>query len=161
MKEKILYLLLASVFTFYSCDCQENKGNNLNGIYQTNVNGVEFKFFNDTTKSIRIDTLPLVSCLYFENVEIHIQSEAGEPMLHIQLTDCGKKKFTKITKNNIGKQLAIILDGKLLSAPVVRETITNGRIYVSGVDKEFAEKVVRDFEKNKVKCNSEATGFFR
>lgn len=44
----------------------------------------------------------------------------------------GSKLFAEITKNNAGKRLAIVLDNKLLSAPVINEPILGGSGIISG-----------------------------
>lgn len=54
------------------------------------------------------------------------------PKIELDLTDEGAKIFAELTKNNLGKQLAIYLDGAPISAPVVREEITGGKAQISG-----------------------------
>ena len=44
----------------------------------------------------------------------------------------GAKKFGKATSTGVGKQLAIVLDGKIVSAPVIRDTIASGNGQISG-----------------------------
>ncbi|MFW5857118.1 MAG: protein translocase subunit SecD, partial [Planctomycetota bacterium] len=44
----------------------------------------------------------------------------------------GGNRFARLTRDNVGRRLAIILDGELRSAPVVREPILNGRCEISG-----------------------------
>jgi protein-export membrane protein SecD len=44
----------------------------------------------------------------------------------------GAKRFGKATSTGIGKQLAIVLDGKIISAPVIRDTIASGSGQISG-----------------------------
>ena len=44
----------------------------------------------------------------------------------------GAKRFGKATSTGIGKQLAIVLDGKIISAPVIRDTIASGNGQISG-----------------------------
>jgi len=54
------------------------------------------------------------------------------PSIGIEFNDDGAKKFTEITKTNIGKQVGIYLDGQVISAPTVREEIANGKAEISG-----------------------------
>ena len=50
----------------------------------------------------------------------------------MNLGDVSDKKFGKATSTGVGKQLAIILDGKIISAPTVREPIVGGSGQISG-----------------------------
>jgi preprotein translocase subunit SecD len=56
----------------------------------------------------------------------------GHPIIDITLTDAGKKEFAGITRDNIGKQLAIVIDGKLYEAPLIRSEIPDGKAQISG-----------------------------
>jgi len=60
--------------------------------------------------------------------------------VRLKLTSEGAKKFADITENNVGKQLAIILDGKVMSAPNIREPILSGQAQISG---DFSMEEVR------------------
>lgn len=55
-----------------------------------------------------------------------------EPIISLELTDEGGEIFATITKENIGKPVAIFLDGAPISAPIVQEEITGGRAQISG-----------------------------
>lgn len=54
------------------------------------------------------------------------------PSISLDFNDEGAKLFAQVTKENIGRPVAIFLDGALLSAPVVQEAITNGQAEISG-----------------------------
>lgn len=56
----------------------------------------------------------------------------GQPIVQLQFDDKGAKTFDKLTFKNIGKQLAIVLDGMVHSAPVIRDRIPNGQAQISG-----------------------------
>ena len=56
----------------------------------------------------------------------------GKPEVVFTLNSEGAKKFAKITGENVGKMLAIILDGKILSMPVIREKIAGGNVRITG-----------------------------
>ena len=60
------------------------------------------------------------------------QSGTGEPAVSITFSQEGGEKFAAITENNIGKPLAILLDGQVVSAPVVQEKITGGVAQITG-----------------------------
>ncbi|MDB5189222.1 MAG: protein-export rane protein SecD, preprotein translocase subunit SecD [Parcubacteria group bacterium] len=57
---------------------------------------------------------------------------AGSPTIVIHFNDEGAKLFGQITKDNVGKQLAIFLDGQLTEAPVIQEAIPGGTAVISG-----------------------------
>jgi protein-export membrane protein SecD len=56
----------------------------------------------------------------------------NEPTVSLQFDTAGTQLFDQITKDNIGKTVAIYLDGAPISAPVVREEIPNGQAVISG-----------------------------
>ncbi len=57
---------------------------------------------------------------------------ASEIVVKLQFDDEGTQLFSDLTKANIGKPIAIILDGQIISAPTVQTAITNGEAIVSG-----------------------------
>lgn len=57
---------------------------------------------------------------------------SNEPIVAVQFTGEGADLFAQITKDHVGEQLAIFLDGELISAPTIRETIIGGRAIISG-----------------------------
>ncbi len=56
----------------------------------------------------------------------------GDPRIDFRLNDEGAVLFGDITRENVGRQLAIILDGELYSAPVIRTAIETGSGEISG-----------------------------
>lgn len=59
-------------------------------------------------------------------------SNGNQAVVGLEFNDEGGKKFADLTARNIGKQIAIVLDGDVLTAPVVQEAITGGRAQISG-----------------------------
>ena len=59
-------------------------------------------------------------------------SQGNQAVVGLEFSDEGGKKFADLTARNIGKQIAIVLDGEVLTAPVVQEAITGGRAQISG-----------------------------
>lgn len=53
----------------------------------------------------------------------------------------GWTKLTYLCKNNIGKRLAIVLDGKLILAPVIKEQIVGGEMEVAGLSFDEAKRL--------------------
>ncbi len=61
-----------------------------------------------------------------------MNNQTNETVVSFTLDRVGAKRFGKATSSNIGRQLAIILDGKIISAPVIRDTIASGNGQISG-----------------------------
>lgn len=57
---------------------------------------------------------------------------ANEPIVSVRFTQEGGELFAEITRENVGEQLAIFLDGELISAPRINEAITGGTAIISG-----------------------------
>jgi SecD/SecF fusion protein len=58
--------------------------------------------------------------------------DVGRPYVALKFTDEGAKIFARVTAANVGRQLAIILDGDLQSAPVIQTEITGGNAQITG-----------------------------
>jgi len=56
----------------------------------------------------------------------------GLAQVRLRFTSLGAKQFAKVTSENVGKRLAIILDGTVKSAPMIREPIVTGEAMISG-----------------------------
>ena len=62
----------------------------------------------------------------------NIQNQNNEPTVSFKLDRLGAQKFGRVTTDNVGKRLAIVLDGKIISAPNINEPITSGNGIISG-----------------------------
>lgn len=69
---------------------------------------------------------------YLKRAVLEFDQNTGEPKVGLQFDDTGTKLFAEITKANIGKTVAIYLDGSPITTPVVREEILNGQAQISG-----------------------------
>lgn len=66
---------------------------------------------------------------------------SGQAIVQFRLDSEGGRRFADITRRNVGKPFAIVLDGKILSAPVIQEPITGGSGQISG---SFTAQTARD-----------------
>ena len=57
----------------------------------------------------------------------------NESVVALKLNEEGTEKFAKATENNIGKQIAIVYDGEVISAPAVNSAITDGNAIITGM----------------------------
>ncbi len=69
---------------------------------------------------------------YLQKATLEFDQNTREPKVSLQFNDVGTKLFAKITKENVGKRVAIFLDGAPVSIPVVNEEIPNGQAVISG-----------------------------
>jgi len=70
---------------------------------------------------------------------------ANEPLVMVDFNAEGKEMFANITGENVGRQLAIFLDGQLISDPVIREAIRGGTAVIIGwFDSNEAKELVRN-----------------
>ena len=59
-------------------------------------------------------------------------SQTNEPVVNFRFDTVGGKRFAEVTRLNIGKPFAIVLDGRVVSAPVIRSAILGGSGQISG-----------------------------
>lgn len=60
--------------------------------------------------------------------------QSGQVKVNLEFEPDGAKIFADVTAANVGKRIAIYLDGRLLQAPVVQEPIPNGRAQITGYE---------------------------
>ena len=56
----------------------------------------------------------------------------GDNGVLVTLTEKGKERFAAVTEGSIGKRLAVVVDGKIVVAPMVRQKIGGGSLVING-----------------------------
>lgn len=69
---------------------------------------------------------------HLKSAEVVFNQTTSKPEISVDFDSEGARLFEEITGRNIGKQLPILLDGAILSSPVVREKISGGKAVISG-----------------------------
>jgi len=69
---------------------------------------------------------------YLDKAILEFDPTTGEPTVSLQFDAEGSLLFEKITKENVGKSVAIYLDGQPISIPTVNEAISGGKAQISG-----------------------------
>ncbi|BEU87743.1 protein translocase subunit SecD [Selenomonas sp. TAMA-11512] len=59
-------------------------------------------------------------------------NQSGQHVVHLEFSAEGAQKFGELTTMNVGRRIAILLDGEVLTAPNVREPIMGGRAEITG-----------------------------
>ena len=85
-------------------------------------------------KKILLDQTALKSAVASTNRQ-------GYAQIDFSLTPDGTERFAKITGQNIGKRLAIVIDSQLITAPVIQSPITGGKGQITG---NFTEQEAKD-----------------
>ncbi len=67
-----------------------------------------------------------------KDAQAAMNQQNNQSVVHLEFSDEGAKKFADATLANVGRQIAILLDGEVLTDPVVREPIFGGRAEISG-----------------------------
>ncbi|MEW5907584.1 MAG: protein translocase subunit SecD [Patescibacteria group bacterium] len=69
---------------------------------------------------------------FLQRAFLEFDQTTMQPYVSLTFNDEGARIFAQITKDNIGKRLAIFLDGAPISIPVIREEIPNGKAQITG-----------------------------
>ncbi len=94
--------------------------------------GTELLFYEDSKDQLRVNKRIILSGENLDNARPSFNNLNNETVVSFSLDRSGTKKFARVTTNNVGKRLAIILDGKIVSAPEIREPIIGGNGQISG-----------------------------
>ena len=75
---------------------------------------------------------------YITDASPGFDSQSNQPAVHINLNGTGARKFKEVTRENVGKRMAILLIEKgkaeVITAPVIREEIGGGRVQITGME---------------------------
>jgi protein-export membrane protein SecD len=83
-------------------------------------------------RSYVLQETPVVSGEDLVDAQPGFDSRTNEPIISFRFNQSGARKFGTFTKDNVGSPFAIVLDNKVLSAPVIREPILGGSGQISG-----------------------------
>ncbi len=94
--------------------------------------GVEMLKFEDGMREAMVSKRIILNGENLLDAQPQMNNQTNETVVSFTLDRVGAKRFGKATSTGIGKQLAIVLDGKIVSAPVIRDTIASGNGQISG-----------------------------
>lgn len=86
----------------------------------------------ETSQPILLETKVLMTGDMVKNAQVRIGGNFNEPYVSLDMTSRGGKVFATLTEKNVGRRMAIVLDGVVKSAPVIRERILGGSAQISG-----------------------------
>ena len=95
--------------------------------------GYELKYIREDNEGLLLEKKAALTGAALTNASMRFdQSQFNEPLVALQFNSEGAKKFAEITANNVGRRLAIVLDGKVQSAPRIKEAIPSGEAVITG-----------------------------
>ena len=116
----------------------ENTYEKANGFYLV----VEQKTKNNRN-SLKIDDLPFISSKDIKNITLKSNGNKY-PTVIFELNKKGNKKLTEISSNNIGNGIALIIDKKIITMPMITEKMFEGKIeYNSNLNFGETEKLTK------------------
>lgn len=82
--------------------------------------------------ALELEEQPTLTLKHIKKVKTIIGNYTNRREIAIRLTKQGGEIFKELTKMNIGKPIAIVLDKKIVYAPLVQSEIDGGRVVISG-----------------------------
>jgi len=90
------------------------------------------KLISESGEKLDVSKRIIMSGENLIDAQPNINNQNNEPTVSFTLDRLGAQKFGRATTDNVGKRLAIILDGEIVSAPSINEAITSGNGMISG-----------------------------
>ena len=94
--------------------------------------GTELVSFENTDEQLSISKRVIVSGDNLLNAKPSHDNRTNQALVNFSFDRIGAKKFGRATTDNVGRSLAIILDNKIISAPVINEPILGGNGQITG-----------------------------
>ncbi len=94
--------------------------------------GSESLEFEDSDVKLNISKRIILSGERLINAKPGVDNRTNEPIVSVTFDRVGSKKFGITTSENVGKKFAIVLDNKIISAPIIQEPIVGGTAQISG-----------------------------
>ena len=90
------------------------------------------KLISEDGEKLNVSKRIIMSGENLIDAQPNINNQNNEPTVSFTLDRLGAQKFGRATTDNVGKRLAIVLDGEIVSAPSINEPITSGNGMISG-----------------------------
>ena len=100
-------------------------------VSENNEFGVD-ELISENGEKLKVSKRIIMSGESLIDAQPNINNQNNEPTVSFTLDRLGAQKFGRATTDNVNKRLAIVLDGKIVSAPSINEPITSGNGMISG-----------------------------
>lgn len=101
--------------------------------------GYELKYLNGQPLLLGKETS--LTDVSFKNVFVQVERQFSQTTVVLEFDSKGTQIFSNVTAANVGKRLAVLLDGKVVSTPIIREVISSGQVHISGFSVEEANDI--------------------
>lgn len=86
----------------------------------------------DEMRSFVVRKSGAIGGAHITKVTPKIDRQIGQPVILLEFDEEGRERFATLTRDNVGKALAIVMDGAVISAPTINEAIDDGKVQISG-----------------------------
>lgn len=93
---------------------------------------LEFREVVDPTASVSATLATGITGKDLKRAQVTFDTTTGAPQVAISFSSDGAKKFADVTRRLVGKPLAIFLDNRIVTSPVVKQEISDGNAVISG-----------------------------
>lgn len=87
---------------------------------------------SEDAQTLLLREIPLVRGSEVADAQAGFDARTSEPIVSFRFSPAGTRAFALFTRDNVGHPFAIVLDDRVISAPVIREPILGGKGQVSG-----------------------------
>ena len=102
-----------------------------------------FQGIDGTASTFNVQKMPLLDLMDVESASVTEENGTGQPMVKVTLTPAGSKRLQEASKANIHRRVAVVIDGKILSAPVIQAELTGPNLPITGsYSAELAKELV-------------------
>lgn len=103
--------------------------------------GLEEATVEGTMEKVHLHKTAALTSADVATAKASVDPKTRDPIIEIKLTEAGAKKLEKLTGDNIGRRLAIVVNGKVVSAPVIQSKIGESANVTGKFTQEEAEKL--------------------
>ena len=90
-----------------------------------------FPYMDDPTRKLGVQRRAIITGEMLDGAQPAFDQN-GRPVISFRLNSAGARRFCDVSRKNVGKPFAIVLDNEVISAPVIREAICGGQGQISG-----------------------------
>ena len=81
---------------------------------------------------VHVQKAPLLDQVAVASASVQKNVITGNPQIEVAFTKEGRKLFAEVTRQNVGRRLAIVVNGCLLASPKIMTEISGGKALISG-----------------------------